>query len=93
MRRLLTDAEIERLPADVRDHYRHHDYLRHIDDVPYFPDFKREWFEAQHARSVARVVEHIRSREGDQAAEEAAAAVKEARAERDRLALHLAQAS
>jgi hypothetical protein len=63
-RRMLTDAEIEQLPEGIREHYRQHDWLRHSDDLAYFPEQKRAVFlqlmERGRERTLTRIAEQER---------------------------------
>jgi hypothetical protein len=84
MSRLLSDTEIEALPADLREHYRASDALRSLDDLPYFPPAKRESLERLAARGAQRTLDRIRRLEGDDTADAAAREVEAARQDRAR---------
>lgn len=56
---MLTAAEIDALPEGIREHYREHDWVRHPDDLSFFPEKKRAVFvrlmERGRARTLARI--------------------------------------
>jgi len=79
---MLTAAEVEALPEEIREHYRQHNHVRSMDDLVWFPPAKREVFEQLAARGAAKTVERIRRQEGDEAAEAVARGVAAAADER-----------
>lgn len=84
-RPFLTSAEIDDLPAEMREHYRRSRIVRDRADVSYFPKPIRDTFERLFARSDPQFVEILRKREGDEFAEQVAAereAGRQARAQR-----------
>ena len=66
-RRMLTGAEIEQLPEGIRAHYREHDWVRHPDDLAYFPQEKRAVFVRLMERGRARTLERLAEQERRQA--------------------------
>ena len=65
--RFLTAAQIDRLPQELQSHYREHSWLRHPDDLQYFPEPVRSSLQRLLDRSRQSLLERIAREEGRQA--------------------------